>query len=203
MGDSRAQGVQSRDDVMTVSKAALCEAFVEAFRLRILDYYDGPFHGGELPERHARQAVLDGLDRLSRMSNEVMADHRLESTIDPCAPQTEESEMSDAPEIEPVLSPEEWAYQLRTDEPLSLRIERAASEIIPLDASQHFGAVQLIALANASLADGDPRKITYAMVDEIYEEAREYDYRGLTPDPGEILDRIADALASYLPPETE
>jgi hypothetical protein len=54
----------------------------------------------------------------------------------------------------------------------------------------------VIALANAALPNDDPHKITRAMIDEIRHASDEVPYAGIE------LDRIADALASYLPPET-
>lgn len=59
----------------------------------------------------------------------------------------------------------------------------------------------LIALANASLPDSDPRKITREWVRELRGVAEDYEYRGLDPNPYDTLRGIADALESYLPPE--
>ena len=57
-----------------------------------------------------------------------------------------------------------------------------------------------IAYLNAALPDDDPRKITWAMVDELRGVAGDYEYRGLDPCPFDTLNAYADALASYLPP---
>lgn len=94
--------------------------------------------------------------------------------------------------IEPALSAEEWKA---FPDPRTL------------------GNVDLpgtIARCNAMLPDADPRKITWAMVDVLRDEAVGIGSGGLagredTPyrtqrQREEALQRIADALASYLPP---
>lgn len=75
----------------------------------------------------------------------------------------------------------------------------------PLDNPGDFAA--LIALANAALPDGDPRKIDGSTITdlrlaavalEVDAEAFQVDNRRFVSD----LRRIADALSSYLPPES-
>jgi len=116
--------------------------------------------------------------------------------------------------IPPALTAEEWAnsefashYGLATT---SLEVDHkgrvfAHSEmadediVVILNEAVDARAVlpKFIALANAALPDGDPRKITWAMVDELREWATGFD----DPRPGqETLAAIADALGSYLPP---
>lgn len=62
-----------------------------------------------------------------------------------------------------------------------------------------------IALANHALPDDDPRKITWAMVDAIREVVKNADFADRVGDNAaiitnaDVLERIADALASYLP----
>jgi hypothetical protein len=102
--------------------------------------------------------------------------------------------MTDTSKIEPALSPEEWAN-------LSVfKGETAAQHRIMLALNgggtvAHMPAT--IALANAALSDDDPRKITWAMVDEI-REAASFIHEVSEEQPK--LKRIAAALASYLPP---
>lgn len=110
--------------------------------------------------------------------------------------------------IEPALTAEEWrdgefdSHYVNT--PTSLQIDHkgrvfATSDpdgddraSVILNESHDFAALyKLIALANAALPDGDPRKITREIVDQLRSTR------------GEYLDFSAfgDALASYLPPE--
>lgn len=93
--------------------------------------------------------------------------------------------------IEPALTPEEWKNE---GDPVVDGYIDWDTQIVDvrsraLDDKRFIPG--LIALANAALPDDDPHKITREMVRLLRDTAEEYDY--LTP--------IADALASYLPPE--
>jgi len=90
--------------------------------------------------------------------------------------------------IAPALTPEQWEQSA------------TASFVSTLSSAA------LIALANAALPDGDPRKITWAMVDALLcVVQQDTDAQRWGPFDGEIegaagCQRLADALASYLPP---
>lgn len=105
--------------------------------------------------------------------------------------------------IEPALNAEGW----ETLTPLSGVDWRAIG--------QQFGVLgsppTLIALANAALPDSDPRKITRAAVEVIRKFAYWHHHAAVPamPERYQYLARaeisyallLADALASYLPPE--
>lgn len=92
--------------------------------------------------------------------------------------------------IPPALTKEEWAFADR---------HRAliAPEILgdPMFATE---AAKVIATNNAALPDGDPRKITWAMVDALQDFAETIP--ALLSGTQAPFRALADALASYLPP---
>lgn len=102
-------------------------------------------------------------------------------------------------EREPVplaLSAEEWAMhvEVASDQGLTLQQHLANTTVRP---------VSSIALANAALKADDPRKITRAMVNLLRDVAETHEaesgedwHEDVAP-----LRAMADALASYLPPE--
>lgn len=63
---------------------------------------------------------------------------------------------------------------------------------------------KIIALANAALPDGDPRKITRAMIERLRLAASTvFEYDSTSPDVQALaafVGRHADALEAYLPP---
>jgi len=59
-----------------------------------------------------------------------------------------------------------------------------------------------IAIANARLLDTDPRKLTWAMVDGLRETLGYLDTDTAQKSVGGILERLADAIESHLPPRT-
>lgn len=108
--------------------------------------------------------------------------------------------MSDA--IPPALTPDEWARVEPSDiyghDDGGVYVGAYRGGDIEVGVRDHA----LIALANAALPDTDPRKITREWVREIRGAARDYALPDGFLHSGEVLNRIADALASYLPPET-
>jgi hypothetical protein len=117
--------------------------------------------------------------------------------------------------IEPALTAEEWATG-----PRRARVEIAMSQsdggIVQIREPEQFGRERprqqasvegddlpaLIALANAALPDTDPRKITRAMVEDIRHAAAEVaTFHPQLDRLAAALDRHADALESYLPPD--
>ena len=128
--------------------------------------------------------------------------------------------------IAPALTPEEWNAILSSPPLLNWTytqdpIREALIDLLYAETSNRHGIFQglddpgrIMAAANAILADTDPRKITWAMVDGLREESADI---GI-PDPlsygdgDEIFTRlsmdqrearliaISNALASYLPP---
>lgn len=95
--------------------------------------------------------------------------------------------------IEPVLSAEEWA-DLRNP------ILRA-----PLLAQLGGGTdpraiAQTITILNDALPDSDPRKITREMIEGLRNSVDVLGFCGY-PWRAEQVQSVADALASYLPPE--
>ena len=107
--------------------------------------------------------------------------------------------MSDETKIEQALSAEQWAKEdvglvwIDRDGPAACLGIAGDWDSIPAEALP-----AAIALANAALPDNDPRKITRRLVDAI----RIATEQANTPSHYEALHAIADALASYLPPET-
>lgn len=102
--------------------------------------------------------------------------------------------------IEPALSAEQWAELV-----VELPDEHAWTEPGYLCANDNdrWGTSRVpahiaIALANAALPDDDPRKITRKMVTGLREIASDQPWdEGL----GLWLNRVADVLESFLPPE--
>ena len=126
-------------------------------------------------------------------------------------------------DIEPALSASEWKDQraLRPEGtavwPISYNREHPGLHV-PVTAAVSFhvskppALVAVIAIANAALPDSDPRKITRDMVTllrriaytEVAEEDGEGSYDSANLFEGKEMDalmELADALASYLPPE--
>lgn len=95
--------------------------------------------------------------------------------------------------IEPALSEEEWEDVLRivsVHGPDGLALAVGYEDCIgPNEEARAYS----IAINNAALPDDDRRKITREMVNDL----RRIDSEEYPP-----LSRIADALESYLPPET-
>jgi hypothetical protein len=105
--------------------------------------------------------------------------------------------------IEPALTPEQWAKgipKVYGYDDGSVFLDWRVSPM-RLDDGPHA----IIAALNAALPDDDPRKITQAMIAVLREFAEAPGYGWSDADgnnfPNEELTRIADALASYLPPE--
>jgi hypothetical protein len=109
---------------------------------------------------------------------------------------------------EPVLTDEDWRD---VEDDIADAISRNAKGIeyfrtLLIDGKNASSA---IAVANRLLPDSDPRKITREWIVGLRSRAEEY--RGLhrIAQPGDwagdaqFLDRIADALESYLPPPPE
>lgn len=121
-----------------------------------------------------------------------------------------------ADRIEPAPSPEIWArlnksqnhgqfagitVQGGNDYEIGATAEREGRLRNLDDAEAHDNAkryVAAIAALNAALSDSDPRKITRETVDRVRGAGE--NLLGLKD--GERLERIADALESYLPPAT-
>ena len=100
--------------------------------------------------------------------------------------------MTDSP-IEPALTPEEWhILRLRS---AGKMIGETVRGFLVFDQYKE-DQVAAIAVANAALPDSDPHKITWAMVDDLREVDGRLDDDALRP----LVVRIADVLASYLPP---
>lgn len=100
--------------------------------------------------------------------------------------------------IEPALTATQWAsvYAVK-------RAGILQDTLLTLDTAD-LGLAGLIAAANAALPDSDPRKITRAMVEEIREAAASHAAYDSLPQFAALaarVQRIADALSSYLPPE--
>ena len=91
--------------------------------------------------------------------------------------------MSDS--IEPAIDAKTWGEIIAAGGP-------AKHNSIVADAAPDEYAFCL-ALFNAALPDDDPRKITWAMVDDLRDMSRRTTTAGRRH-------QIADALASYLPP---
>lgn len=121
-------------------------------------------------------------------------------------------------EIAPALTPEEWALRLSgqmSDEVRNLNL----GDGIPIMDSGHLAVTYdtgypqpvemsqlpaVIALANAALPDSDRRKITRAWVKALREASVVWaSGNGVIQDDEQTarVHAIADALASYLPPE--
>lgn len=93
--------------------------------------------------------------------------------------------------IEPALTSQQWAEVESYDGPLFYdeAIQNCPPESLPY----------LIALANAALPDSDPRKITREKVDALRITLLN---KGSAFGKGfGLVNQIADALSSYLPPE--
>jgi hypothetical protein len=107
--------------------------------------------------------------------------------------------MTDA--IAPALTPEQWADVAKYG------VSYLRAEVGPVVLwNGDDGPSVILALANAALPDTDPRKITWAMVDALLcVVQQDTDAQRWGPFDGEIegaagCQRLADALASYLPP---
>ena len=109
--------------------------------------------------------------------------------------------------IEPALTPEEWRTAKLWLAGKMIGGKVRGSVVLDLP-DKHTPAA--LALANAALPDTDPRKITREWVADIRERADDLageiaEWVGDSPrTEAQIarLRRIADALESYLPPET-
>lgn len=110
----------------------------------------------------------------------------------------------------PALSAEEWAKREFAEGDISFDATMGRFTVV-MDTWSDYGSTDrdvkrlpaLIALANAALPDTDPRKITREMVAQLRRAADlmcEAKWGVLEPE-GNTVARIADALASYLPPE--
>ena len=110
--------------------------------------------------------------------------------------------------IAPALTPEEWEEAAIEGELYSraepLKIETEPDGItlrrtdgLPRDPEINRGDIPVaISLLNFSLPDTDPRKITWEMVDALRGQLTV----SMTGAQFDITQRLADALASYLPP---
>lgn len=101
--------------------------------------------------------------------------------------------------IEPALPAQTWFNEQET-----ARLDGWTLQQSLASRYEYERPAEKIALANAALPDSDPRKITWAMVQMIRTLAEEHQDDG---DYDEMVahiaagNAIADALASYLPPE--
>ncbi|MEP6618792.1 MAG: hypothetical protein ABJE47_05740 [bacterium] len=102
-------------------------------------------------------------------------------------------------EIQPVLSREEWARVARDDVRVTLAFPAEAPDLPDerLMITTEW-APDLIALANHGLPDNDPRKITREWID-VLKRAADGGQRSGTDH--EVLELLAAALESYLPPQ--
>ena len=93
--------------------------------------------------------------------------------------------MTDDPSapIPPALTAEEWKRRITISE-----------------ACDRYSEAAVIALANAALPDDDSRKITWAMVEALRGCAGDFETSSKSHSCYRNLHRIADVLASYLPP---
>jgi hypothetical protein len=134
--------------------------------------------------------------------------------------------MTTPPEIPPALTPDEWERRAIGDGPLEIAriMDGPGPDAIEVTEDLRWFRDEdipaLIALANAALPDTDPRKITRDWLADLriaQNEAQEAAWRScMNGEPGKPCDEcqravdgfkarlqaIADALASYLPPET-
>lgn len=127
------------------------------------------------------------------------------------------SERIDVAKIEPALSAEEWKRAVESANP-DVRASWPMQAAFGLYSDRYGHAADIddphavIALLNAALPDGDPRKITRARIASLRQAARFVENGRLSThwsesdNPwvqiGDDLRTLADALASYLPPET-
>lgn len=109
--------------------------------------------------------------------------------------------------IEPALTAEEWRHWER--EGIKEAVARACDSI---NYSLGQRPEKMGALCNVALPDSDPRKITRLHVNALYfaaEALREKGgtllARGISPgiqnEQAKAVERLAEALASYLPPK--
>lgn len=100
--------------------------------------------------------------------------------------------------IEPALSAEEWQ---KVEEPMVTGKQSALRYLF-----DEIDEEQAIALANNALRDNDPRKITRKIVAEIRDCAEimdgEYAFEPVRRAQAARITAFANALASYLPPES-
>lgn len=98
--------------------------------------------------------------------------------------------------IEPALSAEEWEQVADYNAEPDMTWRRA------IHREDRTGSIAAqIAQLNFLYPANDPRKITRDWIRELREVAEDYKFRGIDPNPFETLNRMADVLASYLPPE--
>jgi hypothetical protein len=114
--------------------------------------------------------------------------------------------MTDTPKIAPALTALEWEEALAWPHGLLDYLVKPGDAIgYGKDKPEDLRA--LIALANAALPDDDPRKITRAGVTAMRDDAAKLRARSLNGDDDLFLiawrlSLLADALESYLPPES-
>lgn len=106
--------------------------------------------------------------------------------------------------VEPALTPDQWRWWLGPTVNLSLSIDGACDRV---GYDLHLSRPALMALANANLPDGEPRKLTWAMVYAIRRAAavagesfRSLSPYGLSDEERTALLGAAAAIASLLPP---
>jgi hypothetical protein len=98
--------------------------------------------------------------------------------------------------IPPALSETEWA----TLGPNGSGHPIMPSCVADLEYLDPRDSAKAIAVANANYPDDDPRKITWAMVDQLRVCAEEFETSSKSHTCYRGLRRLADILASYLPP---
>lgn len=108
------------------------------------------------------------------------------------------------PGIPPALEPEEWERRRsgaisidRVAEETHLVVHDPDDQLVSVYGSEELFA--LMALANAALADGDPRKITRSSVFDV-QVAAEYMQRDEHGGVAARLAQLADVLLALLPP---
>ena len=100
--------------------------------------------------------------------------------------------------IEPAMTQAQWEHMKR---------EHSAGIALLPGAGNAQQCASMIAAYNDALPDSDPRKITRDDIEALRRICRSAVYQfqkstgAVLPD-GKVVERIADALESYLPPET-
>jgi hypothetical protein len=102
--------------------------------------------------------------------------------------------------IPPTLTSEQW-QSLHAKHSSEYSSSAFSAAVAGVRATLPVELPQIIAVANHQLPDDDPRKITWAMVDDLraWSAAVGDRWRSDTT----VIDQTAEALASYLPPREE
>jgi hypothetical protein len=103
--------------------------------------------------------------------------------------------------IPPALTAEQWERWTRGETIELARSRGARVTRHPATYSSYVHPHADMALANAALPDGDPRKITHGRVQLLRDYAAFFRREGLEHPRLAEMDAFADALAALLPPE--